>query len=52
MVSKDLMSGASFLERLLFEEQMLHLAKKKYEKYDNAYKESMRKIRDLTEKEE
>ena len=50
MVSRDLMSGASFLEKLLFEEQMLQLAKKKFNKYDTAYKDSVRKVRDFTEK--
>ena len=50
MVSRDLMSGSSFLEKLLFEEQMLQLAKKKFNKYDSTYKESVRKVRDFTEK--
>lgn len=52
ILSKDLMSGSSFLEKLLFEEEMLHMAKKKYDKYDNIYKETSRKVREFTEKTE
>lgn len=44
LASKDLLSGPSFLERLVIEEEALHYARKKYEKYDQIYKEAMAKI--------
>ena len=44
MLSKDLVNEHTFLDKLLFEEEALHFANKKYEKYDKIYKEAVSKI--------
>ena len=48
MTSKDILSGATFLEQLVKEEEFLHYANKKYDKYEQLYKTHLNKIREFT----
>lgn len=45
LIAKDLLLGPNFLEKLVIEEEALHYARKKYDKYEQIYKEATAKTK-------